>query len=157
MSGFNALKLEKVISSVFPKCKISKDIAYQIAQKAGPFNIKTDKQLASFIAQCGHESAGFTKFEENLNYSVDGIKRVFPKYFKTVDPNDYARNPEKLANRVYAFRMGNGDEDSGAITDLDWPQMLAVTATSMVLSALTSHHPSRSESQPWFYHPDYAR
>lgn len=106
-------QLEKILTSVFPKCKIAKDLAWQIAQKSILFNINSNKQIASFIAQCGHESAGFTKFSENLNYSEDGIKRVFPKYFKTVNAGDYARNPEKLANRVYANRMGNGAEDSG--------------------------------------------
>lgn len=105
--------LEKVISSVFPRCKIASELAYEISQKAELFNIKSNKALASFLAQCGHESAGFTQFTENLNYSVEGIKRVFPKYFRDVDPADYARNPEKLANRVYANRMGNGDESSG--------------------------------------------
>lgn len=106
-------KLTQVIKGVFPKCKIAEDLGYQIAQKAPLFGIDTPKRLASFLAQCGHETMGFTRFEENLNYSVDAIKRVFPKYFRTVDPADYARNPEKLANRVYASRMGNGDEDSG--------------------------------------------
>lgn len=105
--------LEKVISSVFPRCQVTKELAYQISQKAAPFGLDTNKRIASFLAQCGHETMGFTKFEENLNYSVDAIKRVFPKYFRTVDPTEYARNPEKLANRVYASRMGNGDEDSG--------------------------------------------
>lgn len=106
-------KLTQVIKGVFPKCKIAEDLGYQIAQKAPLFGIDTPKRLASFLAQCGHETMGFTRFEENLNYSVDAIKRVFPKYFRTVDPASYARNPEKLANRVYASRMGNGDEDSG--------------------------------------------
>ena len=106
-------KLTQVIKGVFPKCKIAEDLGYQIAQKAPLFGIDTPKRLASFLAQCGHETMGFTRFEENLNYSVDAIKRVFPKYFRTVDPAGYARNPEKLANRVYASRMGNGDEDSG--------------------------------------------
>ena len=106
-------QLEKVIKSVFPRCEITSELAYQISQKAPMFDIDNPKRLASFIAQCGHESMGFTRFNENLNYSVDAIKRVFPKYFRTVDPAGYARNPEKLANRVYASRMGNGDEDSG--------------------------------------------
>lgn len=109
----NPIKLAKVIGSVFPKCSCTKDLAYEICQKADAFDISNNNRLASFLAQCGHESAGFTRFVENLNYSVDGIKRVFPKYFRAVDPADYARNPEKLANRVYADRMGNGDEDSG--------------------------------------------
>lgn len=76
-------------------------------------DITTPKRLASFLAQCGHESANFTCLSENLNYSADALKRVFPKYFKDVNPLDYARKPEKIANRVYANRMGNGSESSG--------------------------------------------
>lgn len=105
--------LENALTTVFPRCKIAHELAYQISQKAELFDITNNKRLASFIAQCGHESLGFTRFVENLNYSADGIRRVFAKHFKTVDPAEYARNPEKLANRVYANRMGNGDEESG--------------------------------------------
>lgn len=66
-----------------------------------------------FLAQCGHESAGFTVFQENLNYSKDGLLRVFPKYFNERTAAQYARKPQAIANRVYANRMGNGDEASG--------------------------------------------
>lgn len=69
--------------------------------------------VAMFIAQMGHESGGLTVLEENLNYRADRLAEVFPRYFRDVDPSDYAHNPEKIANRVYANRMGNGDEDSG--------------------------------------------
>lgn len=106
-------KLESILNSVFPKCKISKELAYSLAQHLDAFDVTTNQRIASFLAQCGHESAGFSKFVENLNYSTEAIKRVFPKYFRDVNPEDYARNPEKLANRVYANRMGNGDEASG--------------------------------------------
>jgi putative chitinase len=77
------------------------------------FEINTPQRVAGFLAQCAHESGNFTAIRENLNYSADGLKRVFPKYFRDVDANDYNRNPEKIANRVYSNRMGNGDEDSG--------------------------------------------
>jgi len=71
-------------------------------------------RLAGFLAQTAHESGGFTAIKENLNYSKDGLRKIFGKYF----PNDelaqqYARQPEKIANRVYANRMGNGPEESG--------------------------------------------
>jgi len=65
------------------------------------------------LAQIGHESAGLSVVEENLNYRADRLAVVFPKYFRDVNPNDYARNPERIANRVYANRMGNGPESSG--------------------------------------------
>ncbi len=78
------------------------------------FEINTPKRLAMFLAQAGHESASFTVTSENLNYSVDGLLTVFPKYFKTKEvAATYARKPEKIANRVYASRMGNADEASG--------------------------------------------
>ena len=72
-------------------------------------------RAAHFFAQTAHETGGFKAFSENLNYSADGLNKIFPKYFKNAgrDANAYARNPEKIANVVYASRMGNGDEASG--------------------------------------------
>lgn len=66
----------------------------------------------NFLAQAAHESNGFSTFVENLNYSADGLRRVFGKYFKNKDINYYARNPERIGSLVYANRMGNGDEQS---------------------------------------------
>lgn len=77
------------------------------------FEINNLQRIAMFLAQVGHESGGLNFVKENLNYSAESLMKVFPKYFRDVDPNDYARQPEKIANRVYANRMGNGDEDSG--------------------------------------------
>jgi len=77
------------------------------------FEINTPNRMAMFLAQVGHESGGLVHTKENLNYKADGLVRIFPHYFKDVDPEDYAHNPEKIANRVYANRMGNGDEASG--------------------------------------------
>jgi putative chitinase len=69
---------------------------------------------AAFLAQTGHESASFTAVRENLNYSADGLRKIFSKYFPTDElAAQYARQPEKIANRVYANRMGNGNEASG--------------------------------------------
>jgi len=77
------------------------------------FDISTVARKAAFIAQVGHESAAFTATKENLNYSQQSLLRVFPKYFKTeADAAAYARQPEMIAARVYANRMGNGDEAS---------------------------------------------
>jgi putative chitinase len=73
----------------------------------------SDKQAAHFFAQCAHETGDFRLFSENLNYSADALMRVFPKYFNKVSAVQYARLPERIANRVYANRMGNGDEASG--------------------------------------------
>jgi putative chitinase len=77
------------------------------------YQINTPKRVAAFLAQCGHESGGFVFVTENLNYSASGLMRVFPKYFPTQDlAKQYERNPKKIASRVYASRMGNGDEAS---------------------------------------------
>jgi putative chitinase len=77
------------------------------------YDIDTPKRVAAFLAQCGHESLGFTELSENLYYSANGLRIHFGKYFKTVDPLKYEKKPEKIANRVYANRMGNGNEASG--------------------------------------------
>ncbi|MBP0904986.1 glycoside hydrolase family 19 protein [Mariniflexile gromovii] len=78
------------------------------------FGIDTPLRKAHFLSQVSHESGGLKYSEENLNYSVQGLRSVFGKYFKTNEiAEQYARKPEKIANRVYANRMGNGDEQSG--------------------------------------------
>jgi putative chitinase len=82
----------------------------QIPDTAAKFNITTNLRLAHFLAQCAHESGGFKAVTENLNYSADGLLKIFPKYFANKLNESYARNPEKIASRVYASRMGNGDE-----------------------------------------------
>ena len=77
------------------------------------FGITTQLRAAHFISQCVHECAELKAFEENLNYSEKGLLKVFPKYFNEATAKQYARKPEKIANRVYANRMGNGNEASG--------------------------------------------
>lgn len=73
----------------------------------------TNEQAAHFFGQCSHESGGFTVFSENLNYSASGLRRTFSKYFPTDSlANVYARQPIRIASRVYANRMGNGNEAS---------------------------------------------
>ena len=71
-------------------------------------------RLAHLLSQCSHESAGFKSVRENLNYSVEGLMKIFPKYFPTLEiAQQFAKQPQKIANKVYANRMGNGDEASG--------------------------------------------
>lgn len=77
------------------------------------FGCSTPLRLAHFLAQCAHESMNFKAVTENLNYSADGLKKIFPKYFPGALNESYARKPEKIANRVYGSRMGNGPESSG--------------------------------------------
>lgn len=73
----------------------------------------TPLRAAHFFAQTAHETGEYKAFSENLSYSTDGLKKIFGKYFPGTLAEGYARNPEKIANRVYGNRMGNGDEASG--------------------------------------------
>ena len=85
-----------------------------LSQLLPDYEINTPKRIAAFIAQCAHESGGFVFLKENLNYKAASLRKVFPKYFPTDElAAQYANKPEKIANRVYANRMGNGDEASG--------------------------------------------
>ena len=100
------LNLEKL------KGHIPDSVIAQIPETAKKFNITNNLRLAHFLSQCGHESGGFKAVSENLNYSADGLKKIFGKYFPGTLNESYARQPEKIAARVYASRMGNGDETS---------------------------------------------
>jgi len=82
-------------------------------KKAMEFYKLSPIRAAHFFAQTSHETGGFKAFSENLNYSAQGLQGIFGKYFPGNLEESYARNPEKIANRVYASRMGNGDEASG--------------------------------------------
>lgn len=104
---FTGLNLEKL------KGHIPDSVIAQIPEVASKFAINTPVKLAHFLAQCSHESANFKLVTENLNYSADGLRKIFPKYFKDVSPESYARNPQKIASRVYGGRMGNGSELTG--------------------------------------------
>jgi putative chitinase len=86
----------------------------QIPAVMEKFQINTPLRLAHFLAQCGHESGGFRLTKENLNYSAKGLMGIFKKYFPTEAlAKQYERKPEKIANKVYGGRMGNGPEASG--------------------------------------------
>jgi putative chitinase len=86
----------------------------QIPAVMDKFQINTPLRLAHFLAQCGHESGGFRLTKENLNYSAKGLMGIFKKYFPTEAlAKQYERKPEKIANKVYGNRMGNGPEASG--------------------------------------------
>lgn len=78
------------------------------------YNIDTARRQAAFIGQCMHESGGFKTLEENLNYSAKALMATWPSRFSSEEvANQYARNPEKIANKVYGGRMGNGPEETG--------------------------------------------
>ena len=102
---------EAVFNKVFPRAIKG---MYQAIDKhielAGCFN---KQQQAMFLAQCGHETGGFTTLSENLNYSADGLMKVFRKYFPNLGiARQYERKADKIASRVYANRMGNGPEET---------------------------------------------
>ena len=78
------------------------------------YDINTPQRVAAFMAQCGHESGNFKFLKENLKYRAQSLVKVWPKYFPNMEiANQYAGNEEKIANRAYANRMGNGPEESG--------------------------------------------
>ena len=96
------------------KGHIPDTVIAQIPGVMEKFQINTPLRLAHFLAQCGHESGGFRLTKENLNYSAKGLMGIFKKYFPTeVLAKQYERKPEKIANKVYGSRMGNGDEATG--------------------------------------------
>jgi putative chitinase len=96
------------------KGHIPDGVIAQIPSVMSTFKIDTALRLSHFLAQCGHESAGFKAIQENLNYGAKGLLGIFKKYFLTeAKALQYERKPEKIANLVYGSRMGNGDEASG--------------------------------------------
>jgi len=96
------------------KGHIPDNVIAQIPGVMSKFEINTPLRLAHFLAQCGHESGGFRLTKENLNYSAKGLMGIFKKYFPTeVLAKQYERKPEKIANKVYGNRMGNGAEATG--------------------------------------------
>lgn len=100
------------LNQILPACDDSDVWAPLLTEEFEKYGFTLDQQ-ASFIAQTGHESMSFNALQENLNYSAERLMVIFPKYFRGIDNSSYHRNPSKIANRVYANRMGNGDEASG--------------------------------------------
>jgi len=108
IASVGGLKLDKLRGHI-PDAVIA-----MIPDTAAKFQINTPLRLAHFLAQCGHESGGFRVTQENLNYSAKGLAGIFKKYFPTeAAATPYARQPQKIANKVYANRMANGSEASG--------------------------------------------
>jgi putative chitinase len=96
------------------KGHIPDTVIAQLPDTIAKFELNTPLRLAHFLAQAGHESGGFKALNENLNYGAKGLLGIFKKYFPTEDlAKQYERKPEKIANRVYGGRMGNGPEATG--------------------------------------------
>ena len=108
IASVGGLKLDKL------KGHIPDVVIAMIPDTAAKFEINTPLRLAHFLAQCGHESGGFKATQENLNYSAKGLAGIFKKYFPTeAAAAPYARQPQKIASKVYGGRMGNGPESTG--------------------------------------------
>lgn len=103
------LTLEK-LKTVCPN--ITQEILDSINKTCEKYKINSKERYAHFVGQMAHESGGFFACSENLNYSAEGLLKVFSKYFNSGNVAAYAKKPELIASKVYASRMGNGDESS---------------------------------------------
>jgi putative chitinase len=101
------------IKKICPNNKNPQQLADALNIVLPTYDISNKERIACFIAQCGHESAEFTVLRENLNYSAASLCKVWPKRFNSITASAYNRAPEKIANKVYADRLGNGSEASG--------------------------------------------
>jgi len=106
ISPIGSLNIEKL------RGHIPDSVIVQIPETAKKFNITNNLRLAHFLSQCSHESGGFKSVSENLNYSANGLKKTFGKYFPGTLSESYAKQPEKIASRVYGNRLGNGAENT---------------------------------------------
>lgn len=103
------------LAQLFPSTSVSvlNNIIEPLSETLGQYQIITLQRVSMFLAQAGQESAGFSVWEENLNYPAQGLLQTFPSHFSPAQAAAYARQPQRIANRIYANRLGNGDESSG--------------------------------------------
>jgi putative chitinase len=111
MSAF--ILSEKQLAELIPKNPYVDHWHHAMEQCLPDYDINTPRRVAAFVAQCAHESGGFRFLTENLNYRAESLVKTWPRYFNTGNASSYARNPQRIANRAYADRMGNGNEASG--------------------------------------------
>jgi putative chitinase len=155
------------IKKLFPNAKdpVVNALASSQDMLASKYEINSGLRLAHFLGQCAHESGGFQVTEENLNYSADGLAKIFPRYFRDKNTNEYARQPEKIANLVYANRMGNGDTGTGdgyrfrgrGLIQLTGKDNYSAFASNSGITldeavAYMSTPPGEVESAAWFWH-----
>lgn len=114
MSGFTFNFTEQQLAQMIPGNPYVTQWYHALCQILPEYNINTPQRVAAFVAQCAHESGNFRLLKENLNYTAASLMRVWPSRFPSMDvANQYAMKPEKIANKVYCDRMGNGSEASG--------------------------------------------
>ena len=131
------------------------------------FGITSTARLVHFLSQVFHESGGLKYVEENLNYSAEGLLKTFPKYFNKANVGSYARQPMKIANKVYANRMGNGNEASGDGWKFKGRGLIQLTGRSnyqayqnsgfcngnlMVHTEWLTQNPGHTKSAMWFWY-----
>lgn len=133
----------------------------QLAKYLGPINVTMNNygitkpsDIAMFLAQVGHECMEFKVFEENLNYSAQGLLKVFPKYFNPNTANQYARKPEAIANRVYGNRMGNGPESSGDGWRYRGRGAIQLTGKNNYVAFASAHKIPLDHAIQWLNTPD---
>lgn len=103
-----------LLQRLFPSGRQLPAFASALAEHLPRHGVDTPQHVAAFLAQVGHETGGLVRWTENLNYSADGLRKTWPQRFRdAATANAYARQPERIANRVYADRMGNGPDSSG--------------------------------------------
>lgn len=102
-----------LLRKLAPTGRMLEDLSRAMAMRLPIYGLTARAHLAAFLAQTGHESGGFRSWVENLNYSADGLRKTWPERFPGTVADVYARQPERIACRAYASRMGNGDEASG--------------------------------------------
>ena len=114
MSGFKFEFRKDMLEGIIGKNPYLDYWYNAICQILPVYEIDTPERVAAFLAQCAHESGNFRFLKENLNYKAESLVKVFPKYFPDMGTaKQYEKQPEKIANRVYGNRMGNGDESTG--------------------------------------------
>jgi putative chitinase len=107
------LSIDQIVAGTGAKVEVVELHFESVIAACEENTINTELRVAHFLAECAHESALFSRTEENLNYSADSLHRVFNRYFPTMDlASQYHRQPRKIASRVYANRMGNGPEET---------------------------------------------
>jgi len=114
MSGFDFDFTQAKFTEIIGKNPNATDWFEALCEILPDYDINTVPRVAAFLAQTAHESGGYRAIKENLNYRAVTLRKIFPKYFPTDElANQYAGKPEKIANKVYGGRMGNGPEESG--------------------------------------------